>query len=184
MLPLIDGSRVRHSLSLSRIPQQLPQLRPPMPTSTTFTVWTSSIPSSLSAQRGPSLPLLLKPPRRTSKLNLRPSTRRFPTIPMRSLSRRILAVKSCSHSQRRRTGPNGAGTTSQLLRVRTNESNARTLKMRAYRCTDSTAHSLSRAEMNSMRHSTSSHRPNPRGRSIRGRITSLMLPMRPVHSSA
>ena len=182
MLPTIDGGQPKQSLSRSRILQQLPQHRPLTPTNTTFIVWTSSIPSSLSAQKRPSPPLFSRPPCRTSKINLKPSTRRFPTIPMLSLSHRILAVKSFSRSQRRRTGPNGAGTTSRLLRVRTNDSNARTLRTRACKSTDSTVRSLSRAEMSLMQHSTSSHPPNPRGRSIptRGPIPLPMLPMPPV----
>ena len=156
-----------HLPSLSRIAQQPPQHQPLMHTSTTFTVWTSSIPSSPSARRRLSRRLLSRLLHGTSRPSPRPSTLHFPTIPMRSLSRRILAVKSCSRSQRRRTGPNGAGTTSRPLRVHTNDSNARTLRMRAYRSTDSTVHSSSRAVMSSMRHSTSSHHPSPQGKSIR-----------------
>jgi len=136
---------------------------------TTFTGWTSSIRSSPSARRRLSLPLLSRLPRRTSKRSLRRSTLRFPTTPTQSLSRRILAVKSFWRSQRR-TGPNGASTTSWPLRVRTNDSNARTLRMQAYKSMDITVRSLSRAETSSMQHSTCSHPPCTLRRSVSPRI--------------
>ena len=137
-----------------------------MHTSTTFTGWTLSIPFSPFARISFSLPPSLRLPHRPSKRNLRRSTPRFPTTPMRSLSHRILEVKLFWRSQSRRTGSNGASTTSRPSHVRTNDSNARTLRMQAYRSMDSAVRSSSRAGTSSTRHSTSSHPPCPLGQSL------------------
>ncbi len=150
-----------HSPSLSRTPHQRPQHRLPMHTSTTFTAWTSSIPSSPSVRRRLSLPLLSRLRHRTSKRSLGRSTPRFPTTLTQSLSHQILAVKSFLRSRKRRTGLNGARITSRPLRVHTNDSNARTSRTQAYRSTGSIARSSSRAETSSTQHSTSSRPPSP-----------------------
>src|SRR5258706_5536108 len=96
-----------HSPSLSRTPHQRPQHRLPMHTSTTFTAWTSSIPSSPSVRRRLSLPLLSRLRHRTSKRSLGRSTPRFATTLTQSLSHQILAVESVLSPPTRRTGRNG-----------------------------------------------------------------------------